>query len=62
MAQPVTLYPADGEGEPLICAAPSEVERLLKTGEWFLEPQPKPKPKTTTRRRKPAKKSEADEE
>lgn len=44
MAEPVTLYPVKG-GEPLICAAPSEVRRLLETGEWALVPQPQPEPK-----------------
>lgn len=44
MAEPVMLYPSDG-GEPLVCAAPAEVMRLLATGEWALvEAKPAPKP------------------
>jgi len=43
MAEPVTLYPVKG-GEPLVCAAPSEVRRLLETGEWALKPVPQPEP------------------
>lgn len=43
MAEPVTLYPVRG-GEPLVCAAPSEVQRLVEMGEWTLEPLPQPEP------------------
>lgn len=46
MAEPVKLY--SDAGETLVCAAPSEVRRLLETGEWadrespILEPVPEP--------------------
>jgi hypothetical protein len=52
MAEPVTLY--NDAGETLLCAAPSEVRRLLETGEWALEP-PKPAPKPATRAKEAAK-------
>lgn len=57
MAEPVILYPMHG-GEPLVCAAPSEVQRLVETGEWALEPVPQPEPEksapTPVRRSKSA--------
>lgn len=43
MAEPVWLYPKDG-GEGLPIAAPSEVRKMLASGEWALEPMPAPKP------------------
>lgn len=52
MAEPVTLYPAKG-GDPIVCAAPLEVRRLLKTGNWLLE-EPKPEPIPASAGTKPA--------
>lgn len=56
MAEPVKLY--NDAGETLICAAPSEVRRLLDTGKWALEP-PKPKPARTMPASKPASRAKA---
>jgi hypothetical protein len=54
MAEPVTLYPIEG-GDPVICAAPSEVQRLLDSGGWQLEPAPeKPKPSRRKSTSKPS--------
>jgi hypothetical protein len=52
MAEPVKLY--SDAGETLVCAAPSEVRRLLETGEWALEP-PKPAPKPASKAKETAK-------
>ena len=44
MSEPVRLYHVDGT--QIDCAAPSEVVRLLNTGEWAREAWPEPaKPK-----------------
>lgn len=48
MAEPVTLYSTKG-GEPMVCAAPLEVRRLLRTEDWSLEPVPQPEPEPKTK-------------
>lgn len=42
MSEPVRLYAADGT--QFDCAAPSEVVRLLASGDWRREPWPEPEP------------------